>query len=116
MMPMTRRALARSATISAGAAIEYPLKTRLALPGTAALQHTRLGADAYGRFCPVHVWPVLKCPPGVLRIEGGRPHVWFAWDDPPPLSAEDEVFYLKVVIPEVIQRALGLMGGANVAR
>ncbi len=66
-MSMTRRALARSATISAGAAITVPRKTRLARSGTAALQHSRLGAAAYGRVCPVHVWPVLRCPPRDLR-------------------------------------------------
>ncbi|TMK25141.1 MAG: long-chain fatty acid--CoA ligase, partial [Actinobacteria bacterium] len=63
MTSMTRRALARSATISAGAAIAVPLKTPLARSCTATLQHTRLGAVAYGRICPVHIWPVLRCPP-----------------------------------------------------
>src|SRR6266513_5869101 len=63
MMSMTRHALARSATISAGAAIAVPRKTRLACSSMAALQHSRLGAVAYGRICPVHVWPVLRCPP-----------------------------------------------------
>ena len=69
-MSMTRRALARSATTSVGAAIAVLRKTRLALSGTAALQHTRLGADAYGRFCPVHVWPVLRCPPRSMDHQG----------------------------------------------
>ena len=63
MRAMTRRALARSATISAGAAIAVPPKTPLARSCMATLQHTRLGAVAYGRICPVHVWPVLRCPP-----------------------------------------------------
>jgi len=31
--------------------------------GGPRLQHPRLGAGAYGRLCPVHVWPVLQCPP-----------------------------------------------------
>src|SRR5438874_5356791 len=74
MMSMTRHALARSATISAGAAIAVPRKTRLACSSMAALQHSRLGAVAYGRICPVHVWPVLRCPP---RLGGPREiHAW----------------------------------------
>jgi hypothetical protein len=65
MPSMTRRALARNATISAGAATPVLREARPALSGLAALQNTRLGADAHGRFCPVHVWPVLRCPPNV---------------------------------------------------
>src|SRR6267142_2291267 len=68
MRAMTRRALARSATISAGAAIAVPPKTPLARSCMATLQHTRLGAVAYGRICPVHVWPVLRCPPRLVPI------------------------------------------------
>src|SRR5882672_11798047 len=69
MMSMTRRAFARSATISAGTDTAVPRKTRLAQSCTAALQHTRLGAVAYGRICPVHVWPVLRCPPRTGTLE-----------------------------------------------
>src|SRR5438445_13361858 len=68
MTAMTRRALARSATISAGPAIAVLLKTPLARSCTATLQHTRLGAVAYGRICPVHVWPVLRCPPRAVVL------------------------------------------------
>src|SRR5438128_11218665 len=73
MTSMTRRALARSATISAGAAIAVPLKTPLARSCTATLQHTRLGAVAYGRICPVHIWPVLRCPPRPFVRDRGLP-------------------------------------------
>jgi hypothetical protein len=48
---------------SAMEAVEVLSRTRLAHSRPGALQHSRLGACAYGRLCPVHVWPVLKCPP-----------------------------------------------------
>ena len=32
----------------------------------ATLQLSRLGRPPYGQFCPVHVWPVLRCPPRTL--------------------------------------------------
>src|SRR5882672_4957184 len=80
MRAMTRRALARSATISAGAAIAVPPKTPLARSCMATLQHTRLGAVAYGRICPVHVWPVLRCPPRLLET-GINPEVFEALGD-----------------------------------
>src|SRR3989442_60372 len=63
MTSMTPRALARSATISEGVAIEVSPETRLALARADALQLTRLSVGPYGRFCPVHVWPVFRCPP-----------------------------------------------------
>src|SRR5437660_10895110 len=72
MAALTRRASARSATISAEAAIAVLLKTPLARSYTATLQHTRLGAVAYGRICPVHVWPVLRCPPRGSRQVGRK--------------------------------------------
>ncbi len=28
-----------------------------------------------------------------------------AWDDPPPLSARDRIFYHSVALPEIIRRA-----------
>jgi hypothetical protein len=63
------------------------------------------------------VFPSGNSCEAVLRIDDqGRRHVRFAWDDPPPLSAADEAFYLSVVVPEVAQRALRLTGAANVAR
>jgi hypothetical protein len=52
----------------------------------------------------------------VLRIQAGRFHVWFAWDDPPPLSPGDEDFYLRVVIPDVSRRALQFLGASRVSR
>jgi hypothetical protein len=52
----------------------------------------------------------------VLRIEAGRFDVWFAWDDPPPLSAEDEEFYLRVVIPDLVDRARGFARVVDAAR
>src|SRR6266850_4829522 len=88
MRAMTRRALARSATISAGAAIAVPPKTPLARSCMATLQHTRLGAVAYGRICPVHVWPVLRCPPRTEHADdawitaNGARMVARAWTDP----------------------------------
>ena len=72
MTSMTPRALARSATISEGVAIELSLETRLALTRADALQLTRLSVGPYGRFCPVHVWPVLRCPPRVKHEKGCR--------------------------------------------
>src|SRR5207249_2242275 len=54
-------------SMTAGATTAVPRKTRLARSGTAALQHSRLGAVAYGRIYPVHVWPVLRCPPRSLE-------------------------------------------------
>src|SRR5437773_1870179 len=54
-------------SMTAGATTAVPRKTRLARSGTAALQHSRLGAVAYGRIYPVHVWPVLRCPPRLLH-------------------------------------------------
>ena len=57
-------------SMTAGATTAVPRKTRLARSGTAALQHSRLGAVAYGRLCPVHVWPVLRCPPRLEPVGG----------------------------------------------
>jgi len=57
---MTRRAPARSATISRGAATLVLPKTQLAPRRTGALQLTRSSVRLYGRVCPVHVWPVLN--------------------------------------------------------
>jgi len=63
MTSMTPRALARSATISEGVAIEVSPETRLALARADALQLTRLSVgapmaafapSAYGRFWGVH--------------------------------------------------------------
>lgn len=35
----------------------------------------------------------------------GPSHLWFEWDEAPPLKPEDEAFYVSVVRPEVIRLA-----------
>src|SRR2546425_6648196 len=60
---MTRRASAQSATISEAVAIVVsPENAPCALTRERATTHP-LERPSYGRFCAVHVWPVLKCPP-----------------------------------------------------
>ena len=31
----------------------------------------------------------------------GMGHLWFQWDDPPPLTPEDEAHYFRVIRPAV---------------
>src|SRR5437879_12758927 len=95
MAAMTRRASARSATISAGAAIAVLLKTPLARSCTATLQHTRLGALAYGRFCPVHVWPVLRCPPRHFNVTEHPTAEWTALQLPEACAPGEPPGYLS---------------------
>ena len=35
--------------------------------------------------------------------ETGVGHIWFAWESPPPLSVEDNRFYMGVVMPKVVR-------------
>ena len=63
MASMTRRAPPPSATISAvGATVVSPENTTRSLRSERATTHP-LERPPYGRFCAVHVWPDLKCPP-----------------------------------------------------
>src|SRR5215510_14581901 len=66
---MTQRALARRATISLEAIPGYPPCTAALAAARDLLDHnrTRYKTHAWdgaptGRFCPVHNWPVFKCP------------------------------------------------------
>ena len=34
----------------------------------------------------------------------GMGHIWFQWDDPPPLTPEDEAYYFRGIRPAVTLR------------
>lgn len=64
-----------SMTIADGRRNQAPAPAASAAPSCTAtrttLQLSRLGRPPYGRFGPVHVWPVLRCPPRFLaRVVG----------------------------------------------
>ncbi len=54
-------------TIADGRRNQAPAPSAAAARSCAAtrstLQPSRLECPPYGRFCPVHAWPVLRCPP-----------------------------------------------------
>ena len=52
----------------------------------------------------------------VLRLHRGAFVAELIWDEPPPLSEEDEAFYLAVIRPEVVRRVLEISGGPYVPR
>lgn len=43
----------------------------------------------------------------------GMSHWWFAWDSPPPLSAEDYDYYIQTVLPSVMERLGSLSAGGH---
>ena len=61
---MTRRARAHSATISEGGALSgYGENGACALITDRATNIPARASRSFGRFCAVHLWPDLKCPP-----------------------------------------------------
>jgi hypothetical protein len=71
---MTRRAPPRSATISPGGATRVSLENAACAPLSARATTLSLERPPYGRFCPVHVWPVLRCPPREVVDHRRRAH------------------------------------------
>ena len=53
-----------------------------------------------------------KCPSGntvdvqCSYDDQGRRHVWFRWDNPPPLTLDDQRYYDEVICPQVVSETL----------
>ena len=54
------------------------------------------------------------CDVSLEQDTAGMIHAWFWWDEPPPLSPEDEVYYMAVLLPTLIAK-LGSLGQGGTA-